>query len=106
MPKYNLKDLKKRSINEPLPEDVNEKAEQAALVLGGKELVERLRFIRDKRWFGVLYHKDKDGTLDSWYEFEKGIIKQFKLVKEYDGNAVFHMNVINSKVSLREKIEQ
>lgn len=105
MPKYKIKDLKKRTINEPLPVDVNEKAEQAALAIGGPKLVERLKFIRDKRWYGPLYHKDKNGNVDSWFEFESGIIKQFKLVKEYDDNTVFHMNVINSKVSLKNNEE-
>jgi hypothetical protein len=101
MPKYNLKELKKRSIEQLLPEDVNEKAEQAALSIGGKELVERLKYIRDKRWYGTLYHKNKENCLDSWFEFEKGIVKQFKLVKEFDDNTIFHMNVINAKVSLK-----
>lgn len=99
--KYNLKDLKKRPIDQPLPEDVNEKFENMATRLNDSVLKESLVTIRKKHWYGPLSHYGTNGKLLAYFEFCYGICIRGRLVKYFNENNVFHMNIINDKVSLK-----
>jgi len=102
MPKYKIKELKQRPIDQPLPVDVNEKAETAAKKIGGELLLNDLTEVKEKRWFGTLYTTDNNGTVTGKFEFQSGICTQFKLYKNMR-KSVFEMNVLNAKVSLKNE---
>lgn len=105
MPKYKIKELKQRPIEQPLPVDVNEKAETAAKKIGGDLLLKDMQEIKGKRWFGTLYTTGENNSLTGKFEFQSGICTQFKLYKNMSKGAIFEMNVLNAKVSLKNKDE-
>ncbi len=105
MPKYKIKELKQRPIDQPLPVDVNEKAETAAKKIGGDSLLKDMKEVKEKRWFGTLYKTDDNGILTGRFEFQSGICTQFKLYKNMSKGSIFEMNVLNAKVSLKNKDE-
>lgn len=102
MSKYKFKDLKRRPESQQLPDDVNEEVEVIADRAKDVQLKEALVLARKKRYYGTLYHTNKDGEVDSYFEFCSGICIRSRLVKFIDKNNSFHMSVINRKVTFKK----
>lgn len=99
MPKYNIKEIKKRA-NKDYPADINEDAEIAASAefLNDPNLKNHLEFLKAKPWFGELLHYNKDGVLDGKFEFDRGIVRQYQVIKVLDERNVFVRNIRNKKL--------
>lgn len=103
--KYYLKDLKRRPLDQPLPDDVNEQPENIAKRLNDPGLVKALEVIKNRHWYGKHYHRDEKGNIDAIFEFQYGVCTGVDLEKILDERNIFSLHHRNMKVSLKGKPE-
>lgn len=110
MHKYKFYELKEIPKDKPLPEDVNQLAEQTAETYIGEDLKKTYQLHREKKFFGNIISYKIFEVLGSKLpidamtaEFRGGIIQRLKLKKATDKMTIVEGIILNDKVSFKKK---